>query len=206
MENRLLNRKIETNVTKHNYNNFKLPLTMDPLEYGVLILDKDMDESKRYVVKTDTQVFTIDVNKKATVNKVIIEGASDITWVDTKLDDNTFKRTIGKNVLYVRDGQVIVKEKELPAKAFTKNKADKNLAKTNLYLTMDIKTININNQRLPYLISAYNEKLISIHLLVILYLPLKLVICLLHLLINLSQLKVLNMFILIIYQVLMVSI
>ena len=137
-ENRLLKQNFDYKVAMYSFNNYQLPLTMNPLEYGVLIAEQNKGETTRYVVKNDIHVFTIDINKEATVNKVRIEGAADLTWVDTKIDDNTFNRNLGKSEVYVRNGKVVVKAKQLPAKAFTKGKLDKNLTPEATFMTMDI--------------------------------------------------------------------
>ena len=67
-DNRQLLHQSEYEVTNHNYNNIKLPLTMDHSEYGVLIAREVMDDYIRYVVRNDLRVFTVDAY--GDVNKV----------------------------------------------------------------------------------------------------------------------------------------
>ena len=158
-ENRLLKQDLKYQVATHGFNRMNLPLTMDPLEYGVLIGTMNLDTGTRYIVKNDITVFTIVTNTEGTINRVRIEGAADLTWVDTKLDNNTFKRELPKNTIYVRNGQIVVKEKELPAKAFSKGKMDKSLALNNTFMTMDIEAFMLDRKEFkPYLICAYNEE------------------------------------------------
>lgn len=150
----LLN-QTEYEVSSHNFNNLKLPLTMDTSDYGRLIATEKMDDYIRHVLLSDTnRVFTVDVYDNH--NEVRIEGASDFTWTDTMIDDNTFKRTIGKNTLYIRNGEVVVREKQLSAKPFTKVKTDKKLTPNTKFMTMDIETINISGNLVPYLICGYS--------------------------------------------------
>ena len=94
----LLHPEIYT-VSSHKYNNLKLPLSMDPAEYGIIIATEKFTEYTRYVVDTDLKVFTIDVYSDH--NKVKIQGHSDISYIDTKIDNTTFMRELGKNVLYI---------------------------------------------------------------------------------------------------------
>lgn len=114
-------------VKAHAYNNYVLPLTMDPSEYGKVLATQNIeDDSIRYIVNSDKFIFQIDARDGGTVNNVNILGAADLTWVDTKLSDNTFQREIGKNTIYIKDGVIVVKEKQLPAKPFRKYQLIKN--------------------------------------------------------------------------------
>jgi hypothetical protein len=62
-----------------------------------------------------------------------------------------------KDALYVRDGQVIVKEKQLNAKAFKVEKLDKVLNNNNNFMAIDIETILVDNKQVPYLICGYSK-------------------------------------------------
>ena len=56
------------------------------------------------MVKNDIKVFTID------------SYATDVIWTDTKISDDLFCRTLGKNTIYIQSGKIIVREKQLNAK------------------------------------------------------------------------------------------
>lgn len=144
-------------VNSHGFNNYQLPLSMSANNYGSIIAQEQKHESTRYVVSNRAQVFIIDVSFDNNTNNVRIEGASDITWTDTKISDNTFKRVIGKNTLYITDGIIVVKTKVLPAKPFRKLKEDKALVINN-YMTIDIETVKIGTSLKPYLICGYDGK------------------------------------------------
>ena len=97
-DNRLLKQKIDYKPATHGFNNLKLPLSINPEDYGVLIGTMDLDaDTKRYIVRNDSRVFSIEISQNGLVNKVRIEGPIDIIWTDTKLNENTFKREIGKS-------------------------------------------------------------------------------------------------------------
>jgi hypothetical protein len=146
-------------VTTHKFNNMQVPLTMDPFKYGEIIAEQEFtnDNKNRYVVRNNLQIFVIDINKDATINNVHIQGAVDIKWTDIKISDTIFKRNIGKNTLYIKDGIIIVKEKQLTAKPFRKVKIDSALAANN-FLTIDIETVIVDGNLKPYLICGYSNE------------------------------------------------
>ena len=120
-------------------------------------MDLDAD-TKRYIVRNDSRVFSIEISQNGLVNKVRIEGPIDIIWTDTKLNENTFKREIGKSTIYVTEGRVVVKEKQLSAKPFQKVQVDKELVSDETFMVMDIESANIDNEFVPFLVCAYNPK------------------------------------------------
>lgn len=142
-------------LSTHSFNSYKLPLTMNPLEYGVLLAEQTFSDFTRYMIKNDIKVFTID--SYGNYNKVRIEGPGDITWIDTKISDDLFSRVIGKNTIYIQNGEIIVKSKQLNAKPFKPGKLDSKLTPNTTFMTMDIETVNIENSMKPYLICAYNS-------------------------------------------------
>ena len=154
-DTRQLLHQSEYQVTSHSYNNIKLPMCMDPSEYGVMIGKLDIDNGVQYVVKSDSRIYTIE--SYATHNIVRIEGAGDFTWKDIRIDDNLFKRVIGKNTIYIKYGEVVVRSKQLSAKPFAKVNRDKKLTPNSTFMTMDIETVNIDKNMFPYLICAYNK-------------------------------------------------
>lgn len=133
-------------VKAHAYNNYVLPLTMDPNKFGEVRASQSIsDETTRYMVVNEVNyVFQIDVG--VNINNVHILGATDLKWVDTKLSDNSFKREIGKNTIYIKDGVVVVKEKQLPAKAFRKIPVETKLTPINNFMCIDIVHIVPNCQ------------------------------------------------------------
>ena len=62
-----------------------------------------------------------------------------------------------KDTLYIKDGEVIVKEKQLPAKPFKKVKVDGVLFPTDTFATIDIETVMVENKQTPYLICGYSQ-------------------------------------------------
>ena len=144
-------------VNSHGFNNYQLPLSMTPSDYGTILSTEVQNDHTRYIVSNRSQVFVIDVSLDNNTNNVRIEGVADITWSDTKISDNSFKRTIGKSTLYISEGNIIVKAKVLSAKPFRKLKKDNALVISN-YMTIDIETVNIDKTLKPYLICGYDGK------------------------------------------------
>jgi hypothetical protein len=93
------------------------------------------------------------------VNRVTIEGLTEINWIDTKIDlpdgDDSFRREIGKSEFVIFGGEKVLRKKIVPTKAFKKVQPHSTL--TTDFITMDIETTLDNNDKaIPYLIAAYD--------------------------------------------------
>ena len=145
-------------VTTHVFNNMQLPLSMDPADYGDII-GKDVRDPNfiRNIISNRKHVIVIDSSLDNKVNKVHIEGAIDLQWVDTKLSEDLFRRDIGKNTIYIKNGEIVVKSKQLSAKPFRKLQKENSLNNNN-FLTIDIETVKIDGMAVPYLICAFDGK------------------------------------------------
>ena len=118
---RLLTQSSTNDTSYHTYNNLFLPLTMDPAKFGSVTMSMGEGKIKKYLVQNGSKSFVLDVATDGTTNKVHLLGAANIKWTDTKISEDTFKREIGKNIFYIRGGEIIVKSKELNAKPFSKS-------------------------------------------------------------------------------------
>jgi hypothetical protein len=109
-------------ITFHEFNKIKLPISMDPANYGTIRGKTKIDGNTRYFVRNNNsnRIYEIDVSLDCLTNKVTIIGASDLNWTDTKLSEDSFKREIGKATLYFLDGEVVLFKRVLPAKPFTR--------------------------------------------------------------------------------------
>ena len=90
-----------------------------------------------------------------TNNQVRIAGAMDLSWVDTRIEDNLFVREFNNNTFYVENGKIIVKTKVIPAKPFDTLQKDKKLMKSDNFMTLDIETMLVDGIHYPYLICGY---------------------------------------------------
>lgn len=160
---RLLSKSEEYTVVKYNYNNMQLPLSMNPADYGTIINTQDMGDKVRYVVQdSQNRVIQIDVygtndNTSSRYNEVYYLAPVDLKYVDTlALIGNGFTRQIGKDTQFIdHTGVVVYKEKEIPAKPFNKINLDKKISDASVYCTIDIETVNIEGNQIPYLICGY---------------------------------------------------
>jgi len=155
---RLLQDLSDKSLTTHRFNNLNLPITMNPSDYGTVLIDNYIqingESYHRYIVESGTRSYIIDINSDNNVNKVRIQGAADLSWVDTKISEGIFMINIGKSIIYFMGGEKVLRKKLLSAKPFRKVLTDATL--NNNFIIMDIETIKINNQLTPYLICAYN--------------------------------------------------
>src|SRR6267378_1647051 len=145
-------------ISSHRFNNINLPISMNPSDYGTIKLDNYIqingESIHRFYVVSGNRSYLIDVSKDGLVNNITIQGAVDLSWIDTKISEEIFMRNIGKSVIYFMGGEKVLRKKMLNAKPFTKVSTDTTLNSN--FITMDIETINIDNKLTPYLICAYN--------------------------------------------------
>jgi len=142
-----------------------LPISMEPEDYGNIIArERNVDviynggqvTVNRFIVRSGTRIYTIDASLDGLINNVTIEGAIELSWVDTKISEriNLFKREIGKSIIYFLNGERILRKKQLNAKPFRKVSTDTQLDSS--FATMDIESVTILSKITPYLICAYN--------------------------------------------------
>jgi DNA polymerase type B, organellar and viral len=153
---RMLLQNVQYEVSVHKYNNIQLPLTMDISKYGEIIGTLNIEKGIKYTVLNNNSIFIIDVTE--TQNTVIVNGPRNLKFVDTKLTDTSFQRVINKDTLFIMNGELIVKSKEINMKPFKTVNTDKILSKSNNIMTIDIETVNIGGSLKPYCICAYSNK------------------------------------------------
>jgi hypothetical protein len=118
----LLSDLSDKDVTFHEFNRIKLPVSMNPADYGTIRGQTQIEGNIRYFVRNikSNRIYEIDVSLDKLTNKVSIIGASDLNWIDTQVNDNLFKREIGKATFYFLDGELVLVKRQLPAKPFTR--------------------------------------------------------------------------------------
>lgn len=157
---RLLQDLSDKSVTTHRFNNLNLPISMNPSDYGNVLLDNYIQTSgvnlHRFIVENGKLSYIIDISSDELINKVRIQGPADLQWTDTKISDDVFKREIGKSIIFFMGGEIVLRKKVLSAKPFRKQSKDKDLESE--FVTMDIETITQEGNLVPYLICAFNGK------------------------------------------------
>jgi hypothetical protein len=120
-EDRLLLQDLsDKDITFHEFNKIKLPVSMNPSDYGTIRGESLIDENIRYFIRKGNRVYEIDVSPDKLTNKVSVIGASDLNWIDTKLSNDLFKRELGKSTFYFLDGEQVLIKRLIPAAPFTR--------------------------------------------------------------------------------------
>jgi len=110
----------DKDITFHEFNKIRLPVSMNPSDYGTIRGESLLEDSIRYFVRKGNKVYEIDVSTDKLINKVSIVGASDLSWIDTKISNELFKRELGKSTIYFLNGEQVLIKRLIPAKPFTK--------------------------------------------------------------------------------------
>jgi len=110
----------EKETTFHDFNKIKLPISMNPSDYGTIRGQTKIEGYSRYFVRNinSNRIYEIDISLDQQINKVSIIGSSDLNWVDTKIDENLFKREIGKTTFYFLGGELVLVKRMLAARSF----------------------------------------------------------------------------------------
>lgn len=140
--------------TIQNLKNLAIPISMNPENYGRIILNKD-------------NIFIIQNNKDQTINftkfedynevKYFKNGILLIVFKDILLDSNSFIRLLDNKQFHFKNGQQIFNSIDLKTKFISKLKIDKK--EINKFITFDIETLIDSNQNLiPYLLCYFDGK------------------------------------------------
>lgn len=131
-----------------NYQHHKLPITMNPLEYGKLI-KQNGNEFWVQVNRTNTAI----INQFELFNKVELFREGDLVYKyeDHKVDDNTFIRTLNNKQFTFKDNKLVLLAIDKSVK-FINSLIPSNRV-SNKFLTMDIETFIKDGVHIPYVIS-----------------------------------------------------
>ena len=159
-ERRLLQDLTPRSNTTHRFNNLNLPMSMNPSDFGNIIVDNYIqlngESIHRIIVDSGTKTFQFDIYNNGTVNKVTILGSINLTWVDTQISVDLFKREIGKSTIFFLGGEKVLIKKQINAKPISTQTVDTELVSN--FITMDMETKNDQGKLIPYLICGYNGK------------------------------------------------
>lgn len=151
-EGRALEKEINTQVLYHNYQHHKLPITMDPLEYGRLI-------------KTIGNIYFIQVNDKNTVIITVFEDYNEVEfyrsgvlcykWIDRWINEVSLTRNIGrKEFIFNNKNEQLLLKIVKPTKFMLPLITPDTLV--NKFITMDIETFIKDGVHIPYCISWFD--------------------------------------------------
>nr|YP_009487265.1 hypothetical protein [Russula foetens]AWB36167.1 hypothetical protein [Russula foetens] len=134
-----------------NYQHHKLPITMNPLEYGKLI---DHNDNKYWVQVNRTNIAIITQLEEFNEIKFFKEGDLIYQYKDHKIDENTFIRSLDNKKFTFKNNELILLAIDKSVK-FIKPLTQLNEI-NNKIITLDIETYVKDNILKPYCISWFN--------------------------------------------------
>ena len=160
-DGKAIEKNIDTKIQYHNYQHHKLPITMDPLQYGKLIRKFD----NNYIIQINDKNTAI-VTQFKDHNEVEFyrSGVLYYKYTDKWINENYFVRIIGKKefIFNNKSEQLLLKVSK-PTKFMLPLIRPDTLV--NKFITMDIETFIKDGVHNPYVISWYDgEKAFSYYL------------------------------------------
>jgi hypothetical protein len=134
-----------SNLQYQNFQHHKLPITMNPLEYGILIDQLD-NKYTLQVNKTSVAIIT----KEGNVNKVKIfrEGILIYEYRDIFIDFTSFVRHLDNKQFTFKNNKLILLTIDKSTKFIKALLPNNNLSTK--FLTFDIETLIKDNVHVPY--------------------------------------------------------
>jgi hypothetical protein len=151
---------INSNVNFQKYENNKLVISYNPLDYGKLILKNEFEDYTQFILQTRENLL-VKINKFEVYNEVelVLRGESILKFRDELISENKFIRILDNKIFYFENNREILFTKEIKSKFISKTKNVKTL--TNNFITIDIETIINNGLLTPYLIAFFDGKNLS---------------------------------------------
>jgi hypothetical protein len=140
-----------SNLQYQNFQHHKLPITINPLEYGILIDQLD-NKYTLQVNKTSVAIIT----KEGNVNKVKIfrEGILIYEYRDIFIDFTSFVRHLDNKQFTFKNNKLILLTIDKSTKFLKALLPNNNLSRK--FLTFDIETLIKDNVHVPYCVCWYN--------------------------------------------------
>jgi hypothetical protein len=133
---------IDPNLTYQDCYNYKIPISMNPLDYGTIVREK-------------YNTYTIQNEKGLIINFIKFDGYNE----DILINGNKFMRIIDNKKFWFENKQQVLFTSEIKSKFISKTQKAKKLV--NNFITLDIETFiheNILNILIPYLICFYDGR------------------------------------------------
>jgi DNA polymerase type B, organellar and viral len=140
------------NFKYQNYKDHKLPITMNPLEYGDLI----RNIGNVFVVQINkTHLVDITQEENRNIVKLFINAKELYEYIDIKINDTTFERYIDNKKFTFKNGELILLTIDKSTNFIKPLNLDNKL--TNKFITLDIETYqNKDGIMIPYCICRYD--------------------------------------------------
>ncbi len=149
-----------SNVNFQKYENNKLVVSYNPLDYGKLIIKNEFKDYTQFILQTRENLL-VNINKFEVYNEVelVLRGESILKFRDELISDNKFIRILDNKKFYFENNKETLFSKEIKTKFISKTKNVKTL--TNNFITIDIETIINDGLLTPYLIAFFDGKNLS---------------------------------------------
>ena len=150
----------------HSFGNLKIPISLNPLDFGKLINKIESGNSVTYILH-NSRGETITIIEYKNFKEVTISklGNELLKFKDQILNENNkkFVRMMNNKKFYFENGKQILFTNEVKTKFISKLKKSNSLV--NKFITIDIETYIENGDLIPYLICFFDgEKLFSFYL------------------------------------------
>ena len=148
---------IKSDLNFQNFNNTKLVVSFNPLDFGKVLNITELDNETLYFLQ-DKDNLIIKILKSENINSIEIfkQGDPLIKFKDFKLGENKFVRIIENKKYYFENNEQILFTKDIKSKFISKlHKTNKLI---NNFITLDIETYIRDNILIPYCISIYDGK------------------------------------------------
>jgi hypothetical protein len=146
---------ISINVNIQKYENNKLTISYNPLDYGKLISENKLDNYTQFILQTNDNLL-VKINKFKEYNEVsLISGGNTIfNFIDEYISENKFVRILDNKKFYFEDNKEVLFTKEINSKFISKLKHNKNL--NNNFITLDVETYIKDSILIVYCISIFD--------------------------------------------------
>ena len=145
-------------VNSHNYQNNKIPISMNPLDYGKIISERKIENSLLYTIHNkEGQTINFEQFDKYNEIEFFKSATSLVKYKDVFINQNKFVRIIDNKKYYFEDGEQILFQTEMKTKFIEKTQKNKDLI--NKFITLDIETYMDGETLTPFLISFYDGRI-----------------------------------------------
>jgi hypothetical protein len=147
---------ISVNINSMAYNEMKLPISLNPTDFGRISKIMDIENGKFYILQNQKgQIIMISKFKDYNEVEYLKNGKSLIKFKDEIISDNKFVRILENNKKYYFENNLqVLFTKINKSKSISKLEKSKNLV--NNFITLDIETYIKDNTLIPYCISIYD--------------------------------------------------
>jgi DNA polymerase type B, organellar and viral len=150
-DGRALEKISNIKIQSHNYQHHKLPITMNPLEYGLFV----KNFGNTYIIQINDKNY-VHITQHDKYNEVEFyrSGSLVYKWMDKWMDKDMFRRILGRKEFIFKNNELYLYKTEKSAKFISNLHPEEEI--TNKIITLDIETYLEDGVHIPYCISRYD--------------------------------------------------